>query len=243
MPKTSFGVEIEFSCQDCETFRMVRDSITEQFGDRWEIGRDASVSGKGTELKTKGGHTIGAILSDFKAISGLLAPLVKEAKVWIDSTAGLHIHLGIADWRLVELENFFNAMEAGMSDWLGFQPPSRTGNRFCHTDTTGNLYHELGQIEDHHKALNIGNALFNHNTIEIRIFASTLQYYKLYNILNIVNQYIKQAVKIRRQRNTVATSSPHVLIKNKKLKKFMAERTKQLQPAYFHTIKTRLRAE
>jgi len=234
-PKTTFGIELEFSLLNSTNYNSLKRWLTNRFNDKWELGTDSSVSGYGSELRTKGGLEIVDLLKDFKVISQKLSSYYKEDKLYVDSSAGFHIHIGIKDWTLGDLEKFHYCFLHSIQDWFAFQPPSRQNNHFCHRNIDDNIYAEIGDHQDHYKAINVGNSLARHGTIELRMFAGTIQFWKVFNTLHLINQYIKEIRRIKEDRP--AETTLRKIVKNKKLKDFYMQRVKQLNPHRYFTIK------
>jgi len=241
--KTTFGIELEFSLVHNQTYLGLERWTKENFGERWELGNDGSVNGIGSELRTIGGLDLSTILKDYKQISKKLLGLYKEDKLYVDSTAGFHIHIGIDGWTLGELKKFHTAFVSSLQFWFDFQPSSRRNNRNCHSSISSEVFQEISST-DHYKAINIGDSLSQNGTIELRVFAGTVQYWKVFNTLQLVNQYIKEIQKIKTFTEIEnGDNTPIRIIKNKKLKTFYLKRVKELNPSRYIDLKSKYKKE
>jgi hypothetical protein len=235
--KITFGIELEFSLNDREDWENLRQVITEKrIGTRWELTTDGSVSGYGSELRTRGGNTIKQILSDFKKLQPAIQELEKSGALYIDETAGFHIHLGIENWTIKELNRFFKLFTIFQNDFYSFQPKTRQNNRFCSPIRTSNIWSEL-DANDRYKNLNC-LAIKKHSTLELRLFAGTVCYWNIKNILEIVNAFTKRALQLNKLVNN--DSILPELLSNKKLILFFVEKMKKFNPVYYNSKKDKI---
>lgn len=237
--KLTFGIELEFSCYDSSVWADFRDILTDlRLGSRWELTTDGSVNEYGSELRTKGGNSIQQILKDFKKIDERIKELRKMGKIWTDESGGFHIHLGIENWTVAQLNRFVKIFQMTQNDWYDFVTPyrrtGRAGREFCAPIRTTNLWSEL-ESGDRYKALNCV-AIKKHTTIELRLFESTLCYWTIKNTLEIVLAFAKRVLEME----NLIPSDSHLwdLIENKKLKAFLIGKGKKLNPSHLAGINT-----
>ena len=220
VPNTTFGIELEFSLTNSTEWQTLKTWLSDQgLSRRWELTTDGSVASFGSELHTKGGHTLSALLADYKIIGKHLSELEKQNVLTVDRTAGFHVHVGVVDWTVKDLNVFYDAMVNSLDQWLTFQPRSRWDNHFCQKNTSDNPYSQL-QRGDRYYMVNM-ESLSKHGTVELRLFAGTIQYYKVEKTLQIIQAFIKNILTDKKSKSLLNA------IDNKKLLKFIENRAKK----------------
>lgn len=229
-PKTTYGIELEFGLYSKsngatarETFERIKQAIVaNELSQRWELTTDGSVTGDiGAELRTRGGHLIADLLKDFKRMAVVLAKLTKEGKLKVDMSCGFHIHVGVGAWTVEQLRHFYTCFANSLRQWIRFQPASRRANHYCQQNEHSEVFDQL-RSSDRYNMINTC-ALSKHGTVELRLFAGTVVYFKVMNTLQLVNQYIR-GILTDAGKDKVAIAE---VIDNKKLLKFVLSRTKK----------------
>lgn len=225
VPKTTFGIELEFSSRTSAIYDNIEAWLANQSGicDRWKLSTDGSVSSYGSELKTIGGHSINDLLADYKIIAKYLHSLEKTKKISLDKTAGFHVHVGVMEWSVRDMKVFYESMTRSLDQWLSFQPRSRWDNHYCKKNQQTDPFKQV-QRSDRYYMVN-AESLTEWGTIELRLFAGTVCYYKVEKTLQLIHAFIRSVL-------TDKTVKPLLdAIDNKKLLKFVDARIKKCHKA------------
>ena len=231
-PATTFGVELEFGVRDSEAMRDIRSDLESVLdGSMYELGSDGSVryseneSGYGCELRSVGGHDIEALLKALKPILKIVREYELKKKVKVNSSAGLHVHVGIAEWKLSDIRSFYRSFVKSLDSWLAFQPRSRWINTYCKNNNESNScsdnFWQAFRNHDRYYMVNL-QSIMSHETVELRLFAGTVCWFKVERTLRIVNAFIKSAL-LNKDKDVELFEA----IDNKKLLQFLQSRIKK----------------
>jgi hypothetical protein len=234
-PKTTFGIELEMGLYSTDNLHVntLWDELryflehTDTLQNKWELKDDGSVRGDiGGEITTKGGFELSDLLAETKIVCAKLKKYEKSGNIKIDGSAGFHIHMGVQDWTVKHLRAFYKAFYNSIEEWFAFQPPSRSRSEFCRHNSYDDIFQELRR-DNRYLALN-PLAIVKYGTLEMRLFAGTIQYYKIEKTLQVVNAYIKGVLKPLPEGQSPKDGLFDV-IDNKKILHFVLNRIKKVQ--------------
>lgn len=231
--KRTFGVEIEFIGQNNQRitnqeinqylerqdadFRMQTASYSDTDSSIWRLKTDSSVDGSGWGLEV-----VSPVLQGDKGYQDLMLVLdaINNTGATINRTCGLHVHVGVNDWRIKQFRNLFKRYAKFERAIDSVMPISRrmSNNNYCRS-TTMQFGQTLGQcfetinscstareLERHvgtrYTKLNI-QSFWKHGTVEFRHHAGTTDKDKIANWLKLCLSMVQagdenRAVKVNR---------------------------------------------
>ena len=220
----TFGVEIEFisPLNMSNTARHINDYLADQalnvttthYSDSnsriWRLKPDGSVGGGG-----HGMELVSPVLQGDEGVRELelfLRAINRIEGVTVNSSCGLHIHVGISDWKIKQFRNLYKRYVKFESAIDNILPSSRRGNRNQYCRSTAKDFDWNGDLTDAFKAiqrcrtaqqirrtihgrytkLNI-QSFWKHGTIEFRHHSGTTNFEKVLHWLKIVMTMTKAA--------------------------------------------------
>lgn len=225
--KRTFGVEIEFISQNNQritneeinqylsnhgaNFRMQTASYSNSDSSVWRLKTDSSVGGGGYGLEV-----VSPVLQGNSGHADLMLVLdaINNTGATINRSCGLHIHVGVSDWRIKEFRNLYKRYVKFETAIDSVMPNSRRRNNNTYCQSTGlqfgstlsecfetiNRCRTARQIQNYigsrYTKLNI-QSFWKHGTIEFRHHAGTTDKQKISNWLKVCLSMVQAADKNR----------------------------------------------
>jgi len=227
--KRTFGVEIEFIGNNNQRvtleeinqylanhsadFRMHTAYYSDTNATIWRLKTDSSVSGSGYGLEV-----VSPVLKGDKGYQDLMLVMdaINNTGATINRTCGLHVHVGVSDWRIKHFRNLFKRYTKFEQAIDSVMPISRrsshndycrsTARCFSYNASLSNAFDVIDgmrsarQISNHigtrYTKLNI-DSFWKHGTIEFRHHAGTTDKDKIANWLKLVMTMVQAADQMR----------------------------------------------
>ena len=202
-----FGIEIEFKgsrAAVCESIQRLgvacqEESYNHNTRNHWKIVTDASLG------YSNAGEVVSPILQGAQGLRELelVCQGLEDAGAGVDRQCGLHIHLDCRDMSVAECQTVFKRYSDYESSIDRIMPRSRRGNaRWCGTiansrvkdQTFNSKQHLSGAIGRYHK-VNLTN-IASRGSIEFRQHSGTINYNKIYNWLNFLQQFVASSIQL-----------------------------------------------
>ena len=224
----TFGVEIEFISNNNQittveeinqylenndaSIRMYGASYSDCDSSKWRLKTDSSVSGNGYGLEV-----VSPILQGDQGYSDLMLVMnaINNTGATINRSCGLHIHVGVSDWRIKHFKNLFKRYTKFERSIDSVMPNSRrdSNNGYCRSTArcfdTYNLKNAFSVIDSKKTARDIRNhigtrytklnidSFWKHGTIEFRHHAGTTDSVKIANWLKLCMTMVQAADDMR----------------------------------------------
>lgn len=233
--KRTFGVEIEFIGQNSQAitnseinqyldrmgadFRMHTAYYSDSNSSIWRLKTDSSVGGMGGY----GLEVVSPVLQGDKGYQDLMLVLdaINNTGAEVNRTCGLHIHVGVSDWRIKQFRNLYKRYAKFERAIDSVMPNSRRGsnNNYCQSTvaefsgiTLGQAFEVINKcrtardierrIGTRYTKLNI-QSFWKHGTVEFRHHSGTTDKDKIANWLKVCLSMVQaadtnRAVKVNR---------------------------------------------